>query len=189
MQNGRFVAARRHAAVAGVIFGTLAATSLPLAAQAQSPALAKELVAGLTSKKLECVAAKDPAHEGQYVAALHLPGLQLLVVAARFADPTSMDFRLFSGDCMGAYADLNAAVTAQDRVIYSDLGADGLNAAPKKDAPRDAVTKAGAEMKFDADKNALKTAKLTPDEYQKRFAEADAQYADFLKLLLGRLKG
>lgn len=189
MQNGRFVAARRHAAVGGLILGTIIATGIPASAQAQSPALAKELVAGLASKKLDCVAAKDPSHEGQYVAALHLPGVQLLVVSARFADPTAMDFRLFSGDCMGAYADLNAAVTAQDRVIYNDLGADGLNAAPKKDAPRDGITKAGAEMKFDADKTALKAAKLSPDAYQKLFADADTQYADFLKLLLDRLKG
>jgi hypothetical protein len=184
MQNSRLVAAGLAVALSGAFGMTVAARQA-----ANSPALAKELVAELAKKKTDCVLAKDPSVPGQYVAALHVSGLQLLVVSAKFADTQSMEFRMFSGDCMNGYADINAAATATDRVIINDLGADGLNAMPKKDAPRDGITRGGKEMKLDGDKNALKAAKLTPEDYLKTFNEADASYSAYLRLLLDRLKG
>jgi len=184
MQNLRFVAAGVAVALAGAM------GVVPVAArQSQSPALAKELVAELAKKKQDCVIAKDPDVAGQYIAALHLPGLQLLVVSAKFADPSGMEFRMFSGDCMGGYADLNAAVTGTDRIVISDLGADGLVAIPKKEAPRDGITRAGKELKLDGNPNALKAAKMSAEDYQKTFNEAETAYSTYLRLLIARLKG
>jgi hypothetical protein len=187
MKTSRIVAAGIAAVLAGVM------GSVPLAARqsqpAQSPALAKDLVAELTKKKQDCVLAKDPEVAGQYIAALHLPGLQLLVVSAKFADPAGMEFRMFSGDCMGGYADLNAAVTATDRIVINDLGADGLVAVPKKEAPRDGITRGGKELKLDGSSNGLKAAKMTPDDFQKTFNDAEQTYSTYLRLLIARLKG
>jgi hypothetical protein len=183
MHTPRMVAA----ALAAALIGTMSGVSLA-AYQTQSPALAKELVAELVKKNQTCVMAKDPDVAGQYIAALHLPGLQLLVVSAKFADTAAMDFRMFSGDCMNGYADLNAAVTATDRIVINDLGADGLVAMPKKEAPRDGITRDGKELKLDGDSKALKAAKMTPEEFQKTFSDAEQTYAAYLRLLIARLK-
>ena len=185
MQTPRIVAAGMAIALAG----SLGAVSVSARQAPQSPTLAKELVAELGKKKLDCVIAKDPEVAGQYIAALHLPGLQLLVVSAKFADTQGMEFRMFSGDCMGGYADINAAVTATDKITINDLGADGLNAVPKKDAPRDGISRGGKEVKLDGDPKVLKAAKVTPDEYLKTFNDAEQTYAAYLRLLIARLKG
>ena len=184
MHTPRIVAA----GMAVALVGTMGAA--PVAArQTQSPALVKQLIAELAKKKQECAIAKDPEVAGQYIAALHLPGLQLLVVSAKFADTTGMDFRMFSSDCMNGYADINAAVTATDRVIINDLGADGLVAMPKKEAPRDGISRGGKEVKLDGDLKALKAAKMTPEEFQKTFNDAEQTYDTYLRLLIARLKG
>ena len=184
MQTHRMIAAGLTLALAGSI------SPIPVAArQTQSPALAKELVAALAARKLDCVMAKDPDVAGQYVAALHLPGLQLLVVSAKFADPAGMEYRLFSSDCMGGYADLNAAVTATDRIVINDLGADGLVAVPKKDAPRDGIARGGKEIKLDGDTKSLKAAKMSTQDFEKLFGDAETTYSAYLRLLIARLKG
>lgn len=175
--------------VAGVVLAVAGAVTLAAHQEPASPALAKALVAELGQKKQDCVLAKDPADAGRYVAALHMPGLQLLVVSAKFADPAPMDFRIFSADCMGGYADLNAAATATDRVIIADLGADGLVATPKKNAPRDGITRDGKELKLDGDAKVLKAAKMSAEDFQKTFGAADQVYSSYLKLLIARLKG
>jgi hypothetical protein len=184
MQTPRVVAA----GIAAVLAGAMGAVPVS-ARQTQSPALAKDLVAELSKKKQDCVLAKDPEVAGQYIAALHLPGLQLLVVSAKFADPAGMEFRMFSGDCMGGYADINAAVTATDKIVINDLGADGLVAVPKKEAPRDGVTRSGKELKLDGSSNGLKAAKMTPEDFQKTFNDAEQTYSTYLRLLIARLKG
>lgn len=186
MHTPRIVAAGLAAAYLGAM-GTVLVAAQPT--PTQSPALAKELVAELAKRKTDCALAKDPEVAGQYIAALHVSGLQLLVVSAKFADTAGMEFRMFSGDCMGGYADINAAVTATDRVIINDLGADGLLAMPKKDAPRDGISRGGKEMKLDGSSGALKAAKMTPDDFQKTFTDAEQSYASYLRLLIARLKG
>ena len=186
MHTPRILAAGLVAAVVGA-FGAIA-----VAAQqtpTQSPALAKELVAELAKKKQDCILAKDPGVPGQYIAALHVSGLQLLVVSAKFADPAGMEFRLFSIDCMGGYADINAAVTATDRIVINDLGADGLVATPRKDAPRDGISRGGKELKLDGNPRALKASKVTPEDFQKTFGAAEQTYAMYLRLLIARLRG
>ena len=90
---------------------------------------------------------------------------------------------------MGGYADLNAAVTASDRVIINDLGADGVVAYPKKDAPRDGISRGGKEVKLDGSNNALKASKVTVIDFQKAFNDAEQVYATYLRLLIARLKG
>ena len=186
MQTPRIVSAGLAVALVGAM-GTVSVAARQTSTQ--SPALAKELVAELAKRKTDCAIAKDPEVAGQYVAALHLPGLQLLVVSAKFADTAGMEFRMFSGDCMGGYADINAAVTATERVIINDLGADGLIAMPKKESPRDGISRGGKELKLDGDPKVLKAAKVTPDEYLKTFNDAEQTYAAYLRLLIARLKG
>ena len=60
---------------------------------------------------------------------------------------------------------------------------------PKKDAPRDGISRGGKEVKLDGTSGALKAAKMTPDDFQKTFGDAEQSYAAYLRLLIARLKG
>ena len=155
---------------------------------AQSVAAAKEVTSLMTASKRDCVVVEHNAVFGGYVAALLIPGAKLTVVMARFKDTTSMAYKLYQKDCMGAYADLSAAMDAVDRVVVDDISADGLVALPKKDVPRDALTRDGKTMKFDGDKAVLKQAKMTADDFNKAFAAADETYSQLLLLLSKELK-
>ncbi len=155
---------------------------------AASVAAAKEVVALMTKAKTDCIAIDNSAVFGGYVGALLIPGAKLTVVSARFKDTTSMTYKLYQKDCMGAYADLSAAIDALDRVVVDDISADGLIAMPKKDAPRDGITRDGKTIKFDGDKNALKQIKMTPEDFTKTFSSADETYTQLLLLLSKELK-
>ena len=52
--------------------------------ESQSAAAVGSLRALLAQQKLDAVAARDPDHPGQYVAAFYMPGSQLLVVSAPY---------------------------------------------------------------------------------------------------------
>lgn len=155
---------------------------------AQSVAAAKDVVDLMTKSNRDCVVMEHNSVFGGYVAALLIPGAKLTVVTARFKDTTSMAYKIYQKDCMGAYADLTAAIDAMDRVIVDDISANGLIATPKGDTPRDAITRDGKTMKFDGDKNALKQAKMTADDFNKAFASADETYTQLLRLLTTELK-
>jgi len=155
---------------------------------AQSIAAAKEVASLMTQSKKDCVVAENTSVFGGYVAALLIPGAKLTVVSARFKDTTSMVYKIYQKDCMGAYADLTAAIDAVDRVVIDDIAGDGLIAMPKKDVPRDAITVDGKTMKFDGDKNALKQIKMTAEDFNKAFGSADETYSKLLLLLSKELK-
>ena len=174
----------------GLIVGVGSAASLlaQAAPPAASVAAAKEVVGLMTKANKDCVVMEHASVFGGYVAALHIPGAKLTVVTARFKDTTAMAYKLYQKDCMGAYADLSAAIDAMDRVVVDDIGADGLVAMPKKDVPRDAITRDGKTTKFDGDKNVLKQAKVVLADFTKSFSEADETYTQLLLLLSKELK-
>ena len=155
---------------------------------AQSVALAREVSDLMVKSKKECVVMEHSAVYGGYIAALNVPGAKLTVVTARFKDTTSMAYKLYQKDCMGAYADLSAAVDAVDRVVVDDIGGDGLTALPKKDVPRDAITRDGKTTKFDGDVKVLKQQKIPAEDFMKAFTAADETYTQLLRLLSAELK-
>ena len=70
------------------------ACALSAAAQAQEPksaALAKQLAAALDSGKLDSIAAKDPSAPDIFIGALYFPGVQLLVVSAKYTVPALLN--------------------------------------------------------------------------------------------------
>lgn len=178
------------ALVVGVVVGTGSLTSV--AAQqpppAQSIALAKEVAGLMTKANKECVAIENNSVFGGYVAALLVPGTKLTVVSARFKDTAAMVYKLYQKDCIGAYSDLSAAIDALDRVVIDDITADGLIAMPKKDTPKDGITIDNKTVKFDGSKDALKQAKMTPEDFAKQFSSADETYSKLLRLLSTELK-
>ena len=150
-----------------------------------SAPLAKQLVELIERHKLDSVAAKDPAAPDHFVGALYFPGLQLLVVSARYAAPPLLNDRIAKKEYREVYIDLNSASIQETKVFVEDLKADGLFARREEDQPFDIYEGGGKRTIFDGD---WKKQKLSEKEYMDAFTSADANYARFLTLLIAELK-
>jgi hypothetical protein len=157
-----------------------------------SAAKVKELIGLMQSKKLEAIAAKDPEGSGRYVAALHIPGVQLLVVSAAYEKPSELDARIYYKDFMNAYVDLNTSVHSSDKTFIEDALCDGLIALPVKgNLARDSVRLGTDQQVFDGDfagPNQRNSKKVPHDVYQKRFSTAEERYVRVLGLLIEEMK-
>jgi hypothetical protein len=176
------------AAACGLPAGLLAALLCAGPASAQeskSASLAKELASALQAAKLGNIAAKDASAPGRFVGALHLPGLQLLVISAVYQAPALLDARLLRKEYREVYVDLNSASQRESRVMITDLGVNGLVADPGGDQPADTYDAADKSTVFDHN---WRRQQLSEEEYLKIFAEADARYAQMLTALMAQLK-
>jgi hypothetical protein len=155
------------------------------AQESKSGPLAKQLASALAAAKLDSVAAKDPVHEGIYFGALHIPGVQLLVIAAAYPAPTLLDPRLAKGEYRDVYIELNSAGVAGSKIFVEDLGANGLFAKPADNNPMDMYEASGKRIMFDGEWGRQK---LSEQEYMKTYAGADQRYAEMLTALIAALK-
>jgi hypothetical protein len=171
----------------GGLAGVLA-MALSAGAQAQdskSAALAKQLAAALDAAKLDSIAAKDPTTPDVFVAALYFPGVQLLVVSAKYTVPALLVEKLGSKQYRDVYIDLNSASVPESKVFITDLGIDGLKADRNENQPYDTYEAGGKQTAFDGD---WKKQKLTHEEYLKTFSTADERYSQILQALLSQVK-
>jgi hypothetical protein len=175
------------AIVRGCLAGVLVmgSCSAAFAQESKSGPLAKQLAAALAAAKLDSVAAKDPAHQNMYIGALHIPGVQLLVVAAEYPVPVLLDPRLEKHEYRDVYIELNSAGVAASKIFVEDLGANGLFARPGGDNPMDMYEASGKRIMFDGEWGRQK---LSEQDYMKSFAGADERYAQMLTALLAQLK-
>jgi hypothetical protein len=172
------------------VLGALSVALLlsPAAAAAQeikSGDLAKQLTQLLDSKKLDTIAVADTQSPGTYVAALYFPGTQLLVVSAKYTQPSLLSDLIARKDFRGVYVELTSASIQSSKVLVMDAYANGLLPKPSGDQPADAIDRGGKESRFDG---AWKKAKIPEADYMKSFAEADTDYTRLLQLLLTQLK-
>jgi hypothetical protein len=161
------------------------------AAGAASAPKVKELITLMQTKKLEAVAAKDPSASGRFIAALHIPSVQLLVVSAQYSMPGELDSRLYYKDYMGAYVDLNTSVHSKDKTFIEDALCDGLVALPGKSLARDSALIGTDRQIFDGDfaKPSQRNSKKVPhDVYHKRFSTAEERYVRVLGVLIEEVK-
>jgi hypothetical protein len=169
---------------------TLLAAALPLslaaAQDSKSVPVAKELVQALDAAKLESVAAPDPANPGAFIAALYIPGTQLLVVSAKYSAPPLLVERIGAKDYMAVYVDLQSASIRGTKVFVQDQGADGLTAKAAADNAADSWEEGDKAVAFDGD---WKKAKLAEADYSKAYSDADDRYAKMLSTLLMQVKG
>jgi hypothetical protein len=156
-----------------------------LAQEPRSTAVVKELRALLDQGQLDAVAAKDPDKPDQFVAALYFPGLQLLVVSARYKVPAYLVERLTQKDYKDVYVDLQSASEPDSKVFIDDLGADGLKVKPEEGQPFDSFEAGTRRTAFDGD---WKRQKMTEEDYMKAFAAADQKYAAMVAVLVAQLK-
>ena len=164
----------------------LASFAVPAAAQdLKSGDVAKQLTQLLDSKKLDTIAVADAKNPGTYVAAMHIPGAQLLVVSAKYAAPAMLTELLARKDFRGVYIELSSASIQSSKVLVMDAYANGLMHKPSGGQPADSIERGGAVSTFDG---GWKKAKVTEADYMKTFGEADAAYVELLQLLLTQLK-
>jgi hypothetical protein len=167
---------------------SLALLTVPAAAAAQdvkSGDLAKQLTLLLDTKKLDSVAAADAANPGTYIAAVYIPGTQLLVVSAKYTQPSLLTDLIARKDFRGVYVELTSASIQSTKTLVMDAYANGLLPKPAGDQPPDSIDRAGTESRFDG---AWKKAKIPEADYLKNFGDADAAYSHLLQMLVNHLK-
>jgi hypothetical protein len=121
-----------------------------------------------------------------FVAALYIPGTQLLVVSAKYSAPPLLVDRINAKDYQAVYVDLQSASVRGSKVFVMDQGADGL--APKlsgDSSAADSFDEGDKSMSFDGD---WKRAKISEADYTKAFAAADDRYAKMLSMLVAQAK-
>ena len=164
----------------GLLAGTVAAQ------EAQSQAAAKTLVQLLQSHGLDTIGARDPAAPDRFVAALSIPGDQLLVVAGTHPTPDLLNLRIQQKAFRDLDLDLQATPTPKGKLFVMDSGGNGLRASREPGEPFDIVYEDGTKRtSFDGD---WKGQKMSESEYYQRFSDVDRQYAQMLSALVAALQ-
>ena len=169
--------------LSGVLAVTVVCATAAQAQQSKSAPLAKQLTQALDAAKLDSIAAADPA-TGNFVAALYIPGTQLLVVSGKFATPDVATARIYYRQFRELYMDLMGASVAGSRLFATDVSCDGLVFKPISNGAPDTWEQANKTQVFEG----AKKAKLSNEQYLKAYSDADAQYAQILALLLANAK-
>jgi hypothetical protein len=174
------------AAIAAPLLAVALVGGPPAAAFAESKSapLAKELAQALEKAQLDSIAAPDPADPSAFVAALYIPGMQLLVVSAKYSAPTLLTDRITKKEYRDVYVDLHAASIAGTKVFVQDQNADGLMMKADGDNPGDGWDENNKSLMFEGDRKA----KMSEAEYGKVFADADERYSKMLTVLIAQLK-
>jgi uncharacterized protein YeaO (DUF488 family) len=139
------------------------------------------LVHGLDQFGSVAIAAADPAEPGTFVAALYIPGSQLLVVSARHPSAEAVADRIAMRRFREVYQDLQGTPTPRDKFFLQDSRADGILSAFPGSRDVDVLYEDGVRRTlFNGDIDAQH---LTSAEYDAKLAAADARYARLLTLL------
>jgi hypothetical protein len=179
------LAARLLAPCLGAALLLASAPVTPVLAQdSKSAALVKELTTLMQQRKIDSIAARHPAAEDQFVAALYFPG-QLLVVTARSTAPVIVNEKLYRGEFRDVYIDLNSASIPESRVMISDGGADGLRPRREENQPFDTHDSAGKSIRFDGN---WREDRMSEKDYMASFAAAEEEYISAVTALLTELK-
>jgi hypothetical protein len=176
-----------------ILTGVLAVlvSTAPLAAredpdpESQSAKPAATLAALLDQRSMDVVAAADPDEPGRVIAALYVPGAQLLVISSPYPVPALLEKQLGERKYMDVYMDIQSARSHEGQFFVMDLQANGLRSTCEVDQPFDSTSRnGGTHVSFDGK---FEAQQLTATEYEARFDEDDARYARMLTLLASAL--
>ena len=117
---------RSLSAIALVLMLT-AGLATPVAAQQgsnQTQALAKQLTDLMQAQKLDAVATR--LGEDHFAAVLFIPGVQMLVVSARYGAPPLLNEKIIGRQYRDVYLDLASASIPDSKLFIEDMQANGL---------------------------------------------------------------
>jgi hypothetical protein len=147
--------------------------------------LAGQIVERLGGTEGNAVAAQLAGDPTRFVAALHIPGVQLLVISSTYSADALLRERLLRKQFRETYLDLNSGGDRQGRFFVEDLGADGLRVEREPGRAFDITWRDAAHRTaYDGD---WKKQKLSETLYKERFAKDSAEYATLLQALLNAL--
>jgi hypothetical protein len=150
--------------------------------EGRTQALAKELSDLLTTQKLDAIATR--LTEDTFAAALFFPGVQTLVVSAKYAAPTLLVEKIVNRQYRDIYMDLAAASVPESKVMYEDSQCDGLKR--DGDGRFDIVTRGnGAAFILDGDH---KKKKISEEEYARTYSEFEGDYEKILAALIAEAR-
>jgi hypothetical protein len=142
---------------------------------------ARELVEILDGRGLNAIATSDPMEPGTFVAALYVPGSQLLVVRARHPSLEGVLHRISMSEYREVYLDLHGSPTPKGKFFVHDSGADGILSAVPGSGDVDVLYEDGVRQTlFNGNARAQH---MTSTEYEKKLEYADTYYARLLTLL------
>ena len=149
--------------------------------------MAKELSLALSAGKLDGMAAVDPSTPGAFVAAIYIPGAQLLVVSAKYAVPSLLLDKINTRATTAASTwTCIPRGSPGSRVFVQDQGRWPSSGAPKRTF-QPGVRLLGRQRQGDSvRRRAWKKAKMSEADYTKAFVAADERYAKLLSLLLAQ---
>ena len=150
--------------------------------EGRTQALAKELSDLLTTQKLDAIATR--LTEDTFAAALFFPGVQTLVVSAKYAAPSLLVEKIVNRQYRDVYMDLAAASVPESKVMYEDSQCDGL----RRDGEGrfDIVTRGtGAAFILDGDH---KKKKISEEEYGRSYSEFESDYEKILTALIAEAR-
>jgi hypothetical protein len=154
--------------------------------ESASAAAARELVAALNAFEPESIATSDPAHPDTFVAALHIPGSQLLVVRQHHPAAEAVRHRIALSQFRDVYLDLQGSPEATGKFFVHDSGADGILDARRGSGDVDVLYEDGVRQTlFNGDPASQH---LTRPAYADKLSAADAEYARLLRLLVAAAK-
>jgi hypothetical protein len=175
--------------LAALVLITAFASMVPLSGRSggqgegATPPLARELASLLQGKKLDVVAARLDGDT--FVAAMLIPGSELLVVSAKYSAPTLINEKILNRKYRDAYMDLSTGSVADSKLLVEDLKADGLRAEKQKDG-FDIVTRGTAQpTHFNGE---WKKQNMSQEAYMKAFQDAETAYQAMLRALVAELK-
>lgn len=169
------------------ILALAAGIATPLAAPQdanKTQALAKELTNLLQQQKLDAIATRTG--EDHFAAILFIPGVQMLVVSARYTAPVLMNEKIVGRQYRDVYLDLASASVPDSKLFIEDMQGDGLRPERVGDTPFDIVTRGiGAGFTLDGDH---KKKKISEDEYRRTYADFEGAYEKILVALIEQAK-
>jgi hypothetical protein len=150
--------------------------------EGRTQALAKELSDLLTTQKLDAIATR--LTEDTFAAALFFPGVQTLVVSAKYAAPPLLVEKIINRQYRDVYMDLAAASVPESKVMYEDSQCDGLRR--DGDGRFDIVTRGnGAAFILDGDH---KKKKISEAEYGRTYSQFESDYEKILTALIAEAR-
>jgi len=170
-----------------LVLTLVAATATPLAAPQESSrtqAMAKQLTDLMQAQKLDAIATRTG--EDHFAAILFIPGVQMLVVSARYTAPALLNEKILGHQYRDVYLDLASASVPDSKLFIEDMQADGLRAQRVGETPFDIVTKGvGAAFTCDGDH---KKKKISEEEYRRTYADFEGAYEKILVALIEQAK-
>lgn len=164
-----------------VVVSTIGLTAVIARGQTFASAdAARELVQRLDAIGVTAIAAKDPTESGVFVAALYVPGSQLLVVRASHPSVDAVTYRIEAKQFREVYLDLQGTPMQRGKFFVQDSGADGIVSVLPASGVDVLYEDGTRQTLFNGDYRAQH---LSEAGYGAKLSAADKEYARLLELL------